>query len=408
MIHWDKLCQNRNKGGLGFKKFNLMNQAMLAKQFWRISHNPQSLLAKTFKAKYFPHCSIHECVPKPHHSWFWRNLIQHDNPKLKDGRWWIGNGRDIPLKHSDWFNCPSHNLQNPNLITGKVADLINHNSGEWKADLVRSIYIATQCSKILSIPISKTGAVSDKILWKHSTTGQHDVRTAYKILLKDEVSKFPFQDSPHHIQTERKSLLPICFFIVLSLDGSTLAIHSSDFNNISVQAWLKNIILRLRQLDQERMEYLCSIFTFLWTIWKHRNMVTHDGKTPNPTEVILTAQSLICRFKEAFETKINHDRPNKGIQPNHQNIGGCWDLIIKIAGARKARQKRTSFAYEASNLQGRTMFSGCASSGASTITAATQEALVVSAVKAKGLVYNTAKFALKVPGPCCWVHPAFA
>ena len=122
-----------------------MNQTMLAKQFWRISHNPQSLLAKTFKAKCFPHCSVHECVPKPHHSWFWRNLIKYDNPKLREGRWWIGNGRDIPLEHSDWFNCPDHNLQNPNLITDKVADLINHNSGEWKADLVRSIYTAPQC-----------------------------------------------------------------------------------------------------------------------------------------------------------------------------------------------------------------------------------------------------------------------
>ena len=110
-----------------------------------------------------------------------------------------------------------------------------------------------------------------------------------------------------------------------------------------------------------------------------------NGKTPKPTEVILTAQSWTCRFKEAFETKKNHDRPNKGIQFNHKNIGGCWDLIIKIAGARKARPKKTSFAYEASNLRGRIMFSGCASSGASTITAAMQEALVVSAIKAKSL-----------------------
>ena len=77
-----------------------------------------------------------------------------------------------------------------------------------------------------------------------------------------------------------------------------------------------------------------------------------NGKTPKPTEVILTAQSWTCRFKEAFETKKNHDRPNKGIQFNHQNIGGCWDLIIKIARARKARPKRTSFAYEASNKEG--------------------------------------------------------
>lgn len=37
LVHWDKMCQNRKEGGIGFKKFNLMNQAMLAKQFWRIS-----------------------------------------------------------------------------------------------------------------------------------------------------------------------------------------------------------------------------------------------------------------------------------------------------------------------------------------------------------------------------------
>ena len=40
---------------------------MLAKQFWRISHNPQSLVDKTFKAEYIPGCSIHNCEPKPHH-----------------------------------------------------------------------------------------------------------------------------------------------------------------------------------------------------------------------------------------------------------------------------------------------------------------------------------------------------
>ena len=88
MVHWDKLCQNRKEGGIGFRKFNLMNQAMLAKQFWRISHNPQFLMARTFKAKYFPRCSIHECVPKPHHSWFWRSIVKQDDKKLKEnGRW---------------------------------------------------------------------------------------------------------------------------------------------------------------------------------------------------------------------------------------------------------------------------------------------------------------------------------
>ena len=48
------------------------------------------------------------------------------------------------------------------------------------------------------------------------------------------------------------------------------------------------------------MRDIHTIFTYLWTIWNHRNLVTHEGKTPKPIEVILTAQSLSCRFQEAY------------------------------------------------------------------------------------------------------------
>ena len=58
LLKWDKFCYPKSWGGLGLKKFSLMNQAMLAKWSGRISHNPNSLVAKTFKAKYFPRRSI--------------------------------------------------------------------------------------------------------------------------------------------------------------------------------------------------------------------------------------------------------------------------------------------------------------------------------------------------------------
>lgn len=60
LVNWDKICKPKSEGGLGLRKFGLMNQAMLAKQFWRISQHLHSLLAKTFKAKYFPNTSIHD------------------------------------------------------------------------------------------------------------------------------------------------------------------------------------------------------------------------------------------------------------------------------------------------------------------------------------------------------------
>ena len=73
LLNWDKVCKLRREGGLGLKKFSIMNRAMLAKQYWRISQNPQSLISKIFKAKYFP---------KPYHSWFWRGIITPKNKNL--------------------------------------------------------------------------------------------------------------------------------------------------------------------------------------------------------------------------------------------------------------------------------------------------------------------------------------
>lgn len=61
-------------GGLGLKKFILINQAMISKQYWRIQSSPPSLLAKTFEAKYFPRSSLQDYKPKSHHSWIWKTV----------------------------------------------------------------------------------------------------------------------------------------------------------------------------------------------------------------------------------------------------------------------------------------------------------------------------------------------
>ena len=66
LLNSNKICYPKSWGRLGLKKFNLINQAMLTKQYWRISRNPNSLVARTFKAKYFPRGSIQDCSPKPH------------------------------------------------------------------------------------------------------------------------------------------------------------------------------------------------------------------------------------------------------------------------------------------------------------------------------------------------------
>ena len=84
-------------------------------------------------------------------------------------------------------------------------------------------------------------------------------------------------------------LFLLCPFARACWHGSSLAVHISDFCDISVQQWLINLINALNWNEEGSFEYMQSIFTTLWTIWLHRNTVVHEGKQPNPMEVILTA-----------------------------------------------------------------------------------------------------------------------
>ena len=179
LVNWDMVCKPKREGGLALRKFGLMNQAMLAKQFWRISQNPYSLISKTFKAKYFTNASIHECSPKPHHSQFQRGIINQKNSFLKEGMWIIGLGTNIPLNHSAWFPCQLHLLNQHNLSTDTVADLIDHTNHSWNPGLVKTLYPHPISEEILNLPISKIGIGIDKLVWKHSSSGDYQVKKAY-------------------------------------------------------------------------------------------------------------------------------------------------------------------------------------------------------------------------------------
>ncbi|KAF7820717.1 ribonuclease H [Senna tora] len=54
MISWPRLCQPKQKGGLGIRRFDPLNRALLGKQYWRVLTQPHTLLHRVFRAR--PHC----------------------------------------------------------------------------------------------------------------------------------------------------------------------------------------------------------------------------------------------------------------------------------------------------------------------------------------------------------------
>ena len=166
--------------------------------------------------------------------------------------------------------------------------------------------------------------------------------------------------------------------------GSILGLRTFELQCNSVEQWLSQCIISSRALKHNRMNYLQALFTTLWSIWNHRNMVLHQGQIPNLVKVILISQSLTCRYQEAFNQSLVQEirsNPKQTKSIPHQN----WQILIKVVVDRNRKAGKYGFAFEATTLDGSTLFKGGANSGRQSIYMATQEALVESILKAKDL-----------------------
>ena len=86
-IGWKKLSQPKLKGGMGFRNLQAFNLALLAKQGWRLLTNQNSLVAKIFKAKYFPNGDILKAKLRSNLSYAWRSIYNSLEVIRRGTRW---------------------------------------------------------------------------------------------------------------------------------------------------------------------------------------------------------------------------------------------------------------------------------------------------------------------------------
>jgi hypothetical protein len=156
-VNWKKTCKQKNLGGMGFRELGAFNEALLAKQGWRITTAPTSLMAQVLKAKYFPKTSFLHAKQGNRASYSWQS-IQQASWILKRGWYWTPKPPDSSLD--------------------KVHDLINPITNWWNTQIINQTFLPIEAAQITQIPLD-TSNREDILCWQGTKDGYYTVKSGY-------------------------------------------------------------------------------------------------------------------------------------------------------------------------------------------------------------------------------------
>ena len=170
---------------MGFKDLSRFNDALLAKQTWRVLHDKSSLFYRIFKARFFPNCSIMEATCPSSTSYAWKSIIKGRDVIKRGASLRIGDGKSVhiwgdrwlPQKHSPLVLSP----QVHRLVEAKVNRLIDEDRSCWRTDLIDETLLDFEAKLVKGIPLCLIEQ-SDELIWPHSANGAYTVKMGYQFL----------------------------------------------------------------------------------------------------------------------------------------------------------------------------------------------------------------------------------
>lgn len=360
-VAWDKLCIPKTESGMGFRNLILFNQALLAKQGWRLLSQPDSLVAQIFKARYHPYCTFMEAVALPDMSYAWRNILGSRNILSKGLRFQIGDGNSVSLWIDPWLPLPYSFKPYSSPMEGtflwKVRDVIDHENHEWLYPMIIELFSAADVDIIMKIPLSNR-STQDRLAWHFDTKGRYTVKSGYHTArttqnltsqvfsslgkgnielnmwnkiwharIPPKVRVFIWRllrgILPTRVALSKKVPLPdlLCVFCNKHIESdvhifktckalrciwlySNTGVIPSDMPGLSLYDWI------MCCLDPSRCSNTDLFFMCLWVVWGERNKTIWDGTPFNPLFSASSATKFHDDYQKFHPPKIkNKKRP---------------------------------------------------------------------------------------------------
>jgi len=155
---WEDIAVPKERGGMGFRDFQLFNKAMLAKQGWRILTNPNSLCARVLKGKYFHDRDFLSSRTKRGASHIWNAILFGRDALHKGLVKRIGDGSITHIWDDPWIpSNPAFKplVRLPDVDVNLVQDLIDQNSVKWDYDKLEESFAPIDAQAIAGIPLGR-------------------------------------------------------------------------------------------------------------------------------------------------------------------------------------------------------------------------------------------------------------
>ena len=145
------MCKPKALGGIGFKDLEKFNEAMLAKQVWRLLVDHSSLFYQVFSAKYFPSGSIFDAKVASG-SYAWQSIVKASKLVQLGLLWRVGNGLKINIYNDKWLPGEgSACVVSPKIEEASnwvVANLLEPEGGGWNEQLVDALFLPFEAQRI--------------------------------------------------------------------------------------------------------------------------------------------------------------------------------------------------------------------------------------------------------------------
>uniref|UniRef100_A0A803PFL5 RNase H type-1 domain-containing protein n=1 Tax=Cannabis sativa TaxID=3483 RepID=A0A803PFL5_CANSA len=153
----------------------------LAKQAWRLFDNPNSLLGRLLKHRYYPRNSFLEAHKGHSPSLTWQGIHWGRKLLLKGLRYKIGNGFHVISGLDPWI--PGHDEFKPICYTRDPSTPVSTyilDTMEWNLPQLHQDFAQIDIDRILTIPLSFYQS-TDRLIWHHNTNGFYSVKSSFHL-----------------------------------------------------------------------------------------------------------------------------------------------------------------------------------------------------------------------------------